>query len=125
MKMETNLQRGRGAESSSDSGAQAGQTIVDPAQDVKQILQPEGIEVLAPISEQQAAILTPDSLRFVAKLVRRFWETRQALLQKRVERQKEIDGGTLPDFLKGTEQVRKNSWSVAPVPKDLQDRRVE
>lgn len=31
----------------------------------------------------------------------------------------------MPDFLAKTEGVRKGSWKIAPVPKDLQDRRVE
>src|SRR5205823_10220904 len=41
-------------------------------------------------------------------------------------RQREIDAGATPDFLAQTKQVREDpSWRVAPVPKDLQDRRVE
>ena len=43
-------------------------------------LGPEGIEILGPVSEAFAEILTPDALRFVAKLARRFAATRDALL---------------------------------------------
>ena len=46
-------------------------------------------------------------------------------MQKRTTRQQEIDGGALPDFLPETEHIRSGDWTVAPVPQDLQDRRVE
>jgi len=35
------------------------------------------------------------------------------------------DQGVKPDFLADTEFVRNGKWKVAPVPEDLQDRRVE
>ena len=43
----------------------------------------------------------------------------------REERQKELDAGALPDFLPETKHVRDGDWKVAPIPADLQDRRVE
>ena len=92
---------------------------------LNRLLQAEGIEVLGPVSEQAAEILTPDALRFVAKLARRYGATRENLLAKRVERQAEIDAGKMPDFLPETEELRRAAWTVASVPKDLQDRRVE
>src|SRR5207302_2983254 len=55
-----------------------------------------------------------------------FGATREALLARRVERQREIDAGAMPDFLAEPRHVREDpSWRVAPAPKDLQDRRVE
>jgi malate synthase len=39
--------------------------------------------------------------------------------------QREIDGGAMPDFLADTADVRRGDWKVAPIPKDLLDRRVE
>ena len=99
--------------------------VEDPAQELNRILQQERIEVLAPVSAQFAEILTPGALRFLGKLMRRFSGTLDSLLQKRVERQQEIDAGKMPDFLAETEPIRKASWTVAPVLKDLQDRRVE
>jgi malate synthase len=71
------------------------------------------------------AILTPAALRFVGTLARRFEPVRQQLLRKRVEVQAALDGGWLPDFLAETADVRRGDWKVAPVPADLQDRRVE
>jgi malate synthase len=86
---------------------------------------PAGVQVLVPMSEAYAEILTPEALEFVAKLQRTFNKTRVSLLQKREERQKEIDAGKLPDFLPETEHIRNSSWTIAPLPVDLQDRRVE
>jgi malate synthase len=91
----------------------------------QQAAQLKGLEITAPISPGYAQILTPEALTFVAKLVREFGPTREALLQHRIERQAEIDAGRLPDFLPETARVRQADWSVAPVPADLQDRRVE
>jgi malate synthase len=76
-------------------------------------------------SPEFAEILTPEALRFVQKLARKFNGRREELLEKRQKRQAEVDNGTLPDFLPETEEVRKGSWTIAPLPKDLQDRRVE
>jgi malate synthase len=70
-------------------------------------------------------ILTPDALEFVAELVALFGEQREFLLRRRRGVQEEIDAGKLPDFLPGTRNIRDASWTVAPVAKDLEDRRVE
>ncbi len=43
----------------------------------------------------------------------------------RGERQARVDAGERPDFLPGTADVRARDWSVAPIPEDLLDRRVE
>lgn len=86
---------------------------------------PAGVQILGQVTSEFAEILTPEALEFVAKLQRNFNKTRLDLLQKRVERQKEIDAGKLPDFLAETESIRNGDWTVAPIPKDLQDRRVE
>ncbi len=85
----------------------------------------EGIEIKGPVTPEYAQILTPEALSFVAKLVRAFSGRRDELLQKRVQRQAEIDAGKMPDFLPETEHIRKGDWTIAPVPSDLQDRRVE
>src|SRR6185369_10489783 len=39
--------------------------------------------------------------------------------------QTDIDSGWLPDFLQETREIRESDWRVAPIPADLQDRRVE
>ena len=76
----------------------------------------EGIEVLGPIGPQYDEILTPEALRFVASLQRTFGARREELLARRVEAQKKIDSGVLPDFLPETEEIRKGDWKVAAIP---------
>jgi malate synthase len=86
---------------------------------------PAGVQVLGPLPPAFAEILTPDALQFVATLERTFGPTRAALLRQRVQRQEEIAAGKLPNFLSETEAIRSAPWTIAPVPADLQDRRVE
>jgi malate synthase len=83
------------------------------------------MEITGSITPEFAEILTPEAMNFVAKLDREFEGQREELLAKRAQRQKELNAGILPDFLPETEHIRKASWTVAPIPDDLQDRRVE
>ena len=85
----------------------------------------EGVVVTRPVSGEQAEILSPDAVRFVADLARRFTARRNELLKFRAIRQHEIDAGHFPDFLAETRTVREAEWQVAPIPSDLSDRRVE
>jgi len=85
----------------------------------------EGVEIAARLAPADAEILTPAALRFVATLQRRFGERRSELLRRREERQAELDAGRLPDFLPQTAEIRHSEWTIAPLPADLQDRRVE
>ncbi|MBI4116024.1 MAG: malate synthase A [Candidatus Omnitrophica bacterium] len=87
--------------------------------------QTEGVEVKGLASQEFAEILTPEALRFVAGLSRKFEVTRRKLLENRAARQKEIDKGKLPDFLAETRSIRDSEWKVAPIPKDLVERKVE
>lgn len=84
-----------------------------------------GLEINAVVTEAYGTILTPEALAFVVKLQRHFNKTRLNLLAARVERQKSIDAGNLPDFLPETKEIREGDWTAAPIPADLQDRRVE
>ena len=61
-------------------------------------LRAEGIEIRGPVTEAYKEILTPEALRFLARLARRFEATRQERLAARVKKQAEIDSGVLPDF---------------------------
>ncbi|GAC1360280.1 MAG: malate synthase A [Ktedonobacteraceae bacterium] len=85
----------------------------------------QGIEVQAEITPEFAEILTPEAMSFVAKLARAFEMRREELLAKREQRQTELDAGKKPDFLAETAHIRQGTWTVAPIPADLQDRRVE
>jgi malate synthase len=84
-----------------------------------------GLEVRGPREAAHAAILTADALDFVAGLVRDFAPRREELLARRRERQRRFDAGERPGFLPETRGVREGSWTVAPLPGDLLDRRVE
>lgn len=84
-----------------------------------------GVEVQAAVSPAFSEILTPEAFAFVAGLQRSFRERRRDLLRRRDERQTAIDAGVMPDFLPETEHIRNSEWVVAPIPDDLQDRRVE
>ena len=70
-------------------------------------------------------ILTNDAVAFLEQLHRTFNERRLSLLADRLDRQARIDAGELPDFLESTRRVRQGVWTVAGVPMDLMDRRVE
>jgi len=88
-------------------------------------VQQEEVQVTRPLTEAQSEILTPEATRFLTKLARNFEDRRQQLIQRRRARQQEIDAGMMPDFLPETASVRAAEWTVAPIPHDLLDRRVE
>ena len=84
-----------------------------------------GVEIRGKVSEEYAEILTTEALKFIAMLQRRFGAERSHLLQRREIIQQQLDTGWLPDFPAETAAIRNSDWSVAPIPPDLQDRRVE
>ncbi len=87
---------------------------------------PPGVDIRGEIHPDFESILTADALAFLADLARRFTARRDELLLARAARQAAIDSGTMPDFLPETAAIRDDpAWRVAPVPADLQDRRVE
>jgi malate synthase len=86
---------------------------------------PDGIRIDAPVTDAFSRILTPEALAFVGDLARRFDDRRRELMARRETVQADIDAGRLPDFLSETKAVRNGDWTVAPVPTDLADRRVE
>jgi malate synthase len=86
---------------------------------------PEGVELRRAAVPGADRILTHDALAFVADLQRRFGPSRIDLIERRQDRQVELDAGVRPDFLVATRHVRDSDWTVAPAPADLDDRRVE
>src|SRR6266480_2771304 len=86
---------------------------------------PTGVEVLGEITPAFSEILTPDELAFVAKLQRHFGTRRKQCLEHRQERQRRLDQGEGLDFLPETKHIRDGDWTCAPIPSDIQDRRVE
>lgn len=82
-------------------------------------------QVIGPMGPGYEQILSPGALSFIMDLAREFEPVRQHLLERRRERQEELDEGKMPDFLSGTAHIREGDWTVAPIPKDLLQRRVE
>lgn len=100
-------------------------SAVDLKNTLNSSLKEERIEIRGPVTEAYEEILTPAALKFLATLAREFEKRRQELLERRIWRQQELDDGQLPDFLPETRSIREQDWTVAPIPADLQDRRVE
>src|SRR5881392_2402666 len=86
---------------------------------------PQGVEITGAIATGYEEILTPDALSFIAKLHRAFEPRRRECLQRRQDRQEAFDRGESLDFLTETKHIREGDWICAPIPRDLQDRRVE
>jgi malate synthase len=80
------------------------------------------VEILAPADD---AVLTREALDLVARLHRELNPRRRELLERRRERQAELDAGALPRFLAETKDVREADWAVTEAPADLRDRRCE
>src|SRR5580704_2985185 len=76
-------------------------------------------------NQPETRVLTPEARAFLLKLAARFEPRRQQLLARRRTVQQAIDNGKFPDFLPETAEIRRSDWKVAPIPKDLLDRRVE
>ena len=86
---------------------------------------PNGVDILGPVQPGFEEILTPEALNFVAGLARTYTRRVSELLDARRQRQALFDAGERPNFLESTKSVREREWTVAPLPKDLLDRRVE
>jgi len=84
-----------------------------------------GVEIRGPLKPGYEKILTPEAIAFVASLERRFGAERQRLLALRAATQAKLDAGWRPDFPAETRAIRDADWTVAPLPADLLDRRVE
>jgi malate synthase len=82
------------------------------------------VQVHAPPSDAAKKILTPDALRLIGVLHSTFSGRREALLEKRRCRQAEFDSGLFPHFLPPS-PATQGDWQCAPIPSDIQDRRVE
>ena len=82
------------------------------------------VQVQAPESEAATEILTPDALRFVGYLCSKFDARRRNLLALRKTKAVSYDAGDVPKFLDHP-ATKDPTWKCAPVPDDVQDRRVE
>lgn len=85
----------------------------------------DGVQITADVTKEYASVLTPEAIRFVASLAHRFESRRLELLKRRQIRQRDLDQGQLPDFLPETKSIRESDWTVARIPPDLLERKVE
>ncbi|MGE5347272.1 MAG: malate synthase A [Acidithiobacillales bacterium] len=83
------------------------------------------LKITAPPVSTAGRVLTKEALDLVVILQRAFGARREELLERRKAVQARIDEGVFPDFLPETRSVRDAEWTVAPIPRDLLDRRVE
>ncbi|MFD1625887.1 malate synthase A [Azospirillum griseum] len=84
-----------------------------------------GLEIRGSMEPGFDRILTPEALAFLAELEGRFGPERLRLLDVRAQRQALFDQGKRPDLLPETRAIREADWTIAPLPVDLRDRRVE
>jgi malate synthase len=98
---------------------------VNDSRSTSPIALPAGVLLRASLATGDEAVLTSEALGFVAALSRRFAARVDELLARRVSIKARIDAGERFDFLPETEAVRAGDWTVAPLPADLLDRRVE
>jgi len=73
----------------------------------------------------ERTVLTPEAIAFLSDLEREFRARRGQILDARIGIQEGLDRGLRPDFLDSTRDIRESDWTIAPVPSDLEDRRVE
>src|SRR5215467_9200546 len=85
----------------------------------------KGVVIRGAIRPGYEKVLTPEAIDFAVELEREFGPERRRLLARRTELQRRLDSGWKPDFLPETKVIRDGDWRVAPIPTDLQDRRVE
>ena len=82
-------------------------------------------EIAATSRTVESEILTPEAVEFLRSLDGLFESRRIDLLCERNKRQLQYDSGKLPRFPVETQRIREAQWTVAPIPPDLLDRRVE
>src|SRR5215472_2140571 len=85
----------------------------------------KGVGIRGAIRPGYEKVLTPEAIDFAVELEREFGPERRRLLARRTELQRRLDSRWKPDFLPETKVIRDGDWRVAPIPRDLQDRRVE
>lgn len=74
---------------------------------------------------QSDLILSPQARTFLVKLHEAFDGRRKELLAARKKRQKKLDSGALPSFVKVPLWAPESDWQVASCPADLECRHVE
>jgi malate synthase len=99
--------------------------MTQPTSPVPTLPKIPGLELRGPLPAGAESVLTAQALALLVDLVRAYRPRVAELLERRRERQRRYDAGERPHFLTETHEVRASDWTVAPIPPDLMDRRVE
>lgn len=83
------------------------------------------LELTRELPEGAKPLFSNGLRRLLARLGHRYRGRVDELLEARQELQARLDDGLEPDFPTETTEIRESEWKVAPIPKDLRDRRVE
>ncbi len=86
---------------------------------------PTGVVVDDDVRQAAGSMLSAQALALLASLHRSFDPARRELLAVRERRWRTWRDGHPPDFLAASAVIRDDEWTVAPIPDDLRDRRVE
>jgi len=82
-------------------------------------------EFLSELPEAARDLFPADLRQLLGRLGARYRGQVDELLAERARRQQRFNDGEVPDFDPATADVRNGDWRVAPIPEELQDRRVE
>ena len=83
------------------------------------------VNILGEMKHSYLRVLTPSAIQFLFRLHQKFESLRETLLLRRKLTQSGIDAGVFPEFLAETKDLREAEWTVASIPNELLDRRVE
>jgi malate synthase len=86
---------------------------------------PPSVRLLRDAPPPAAELLTAELLELLGELGRRFRGPVDRLIEARRQVQARFDAGEVPVFPAETAAIRESEWTVAPIPADLIDRRVE
>lgn len=84
-----------------------------------------GVEILGPVPDDLAHVVTPEALAFIAGLQRQFDRRRKELLELRPARAAALVSGDYAALCNPDPAVRAGDWQVAPAAPALDDRRSE
>tara|TARA_Y100000782_G_scaffold115604_1_gene161441 strand:- start:46622 stop:48226 length:1605 start_codon:yes stop_codon:yes gene_type:complete len=93
--------------------------------DTQSIKLPDTMTVNGALKPVHQKVMSEEALEFLFALHQKFDARRKELLTNREATQTKLNEGWKPDFLSETKEIREGDWTVAPLPQDLMDRRVE
>jgi len=87
----------------------------------------QSIELRTTLKPEHEEILTPKALNFIGDLQRKFGPIYRQLASEHDARRAALQNGERLNFLEQTAKIRESKWTIgpSPIPKPMQDRRVE